>query len=554
MLNAVNYTHWRFLASEMWDAIRGYGAQLLPGIPNEVFAGTIVDLVLTGATNYWNVDQILVSAPEWGGVALGCYNRTIYNLKNQLLELEQAHGKDFFYKGACLRLVKESTKAHNQQPFRPWDRFPEGETKKLMETIGSLHGLNHELESFLDKAHNKFILDTKWYKEEIWKKLETNLASLDPSQPPIFNVEDYVCSQRWPGYAIPEMLVSEANFIDPEFIELPFARVQKKTNKFSLIRIIEELLCISNGQPLKIPEEFLSLEGFLLWETPVMPNYDGYQPLCDLSTIGKIADFNDPRRVILDYWARTHSVIVGLKTEDYRAKAAGHLLTKLIGLSGDQRIEEATWYTSVPLPLNEDLKLILKNQLPKFHEQIIRTWIQEQDTSPEQLPNPIDQFTFDYLTEFKKENKKQWAKWTRAKRKSEKKARPTKKDWKLPRDRFPVNVLDVNMDQLDQIITTFTLEDYNLAIQGDTKPTPQPVEVEEPDGNVQSAPLYMDQISQPRFHEVPAWMLEQDSSEAEESYSDEEENIEEYEASLAAMILDRIAEGDHMLEFDPDEV
>jgi hypothetical protein len=456
MEESVNYTEWRFRASDTWDAIRGYQSQLIPEIPNEVIMGTIVDLVMTGAANYFGTDTD-IGNPEYGGVLLGKYGRTQYDLKDTLLVLEASTGKDYFYKASCLRLVKEALKPLNYPVYRDWEKFPEGKTKTLMTMIGSLHGLNHELESMLAKAQNRFVIDTKYVNHKLWTTLENKILKLNPDDPPIFNVVDYLRGERWPNCAVPSCLVTSEMPVSHNYLELPFVRMEKEENKYSIIKMIEELYYLFRGHKPSIPEEDVTLKGFIQWETPVYPDVDKYHPICDMELISKIADFNDPRRVFLDYWARSHSVITGLATEDLRGRAAQVLLDQLTGIPRPGG-GTATWYTRIPLPLDDMAKKILSTHLPTYHEEILMDIVSRR-REPDEFPT-IDEYSYDKLIDYKEHNKRQWSKWTKSKRISEAKKRPTKKKQPASEDNPPVDIMDINMDQIrtvfDKIGAEFT--------------------------------------------------------------------------------------------------
>jgi len=153
--------------TDAWDAVNDYNFQTTPIIENDSFIGTLEHYCISFAQEYFGCTIVNGVNPEFGGVGIGIKFRTPYNLRNVLLEVEQATGKQHYFKAASLRIMKESEDSLTIPEFRPWERFPKGPTQERMSLIGKLHGLNHELESLYLRSHNKFVLDSKWYQETL---------------------------------------------------------------------------------------------------------------------------------------------------------------------------------------------------------------------------------------------------------------------------------------------------------------------------------------------------------------------------------------------------
>jgi hypothetical protein len=120
----------------------------------------------------------------------------------------------------------------------------------------------------------------------------------------------------------------------------------------------------------EIPMSEMTLSGFTQWEAPIFLQEDKYHTMQDLETISKLADFNDPRKVILDYWWRNDSIIAGLLTEDHRSKGALKILEFCFGEMSKEYIG-ATWYTRIPMPFTDWQRKILSDKLPDLHEGIL---------------------------------------------------------------------------------------------------------------------------------------------------------------------------------------
>jgi len=511
MLNSLNVTHWRFNVTQMWDAVRGYGAQLVPKrFSNEEVIGNIAELVLLGAANYWGCGPFKNGVhPEFGGVGIGFYFRTDYNLKDTLVNLGDSSGKEFFFKGSCLRVIKESEDSKTYPSYRPWEQFPEGVTKDYMSTLGSVHGMNHELKSLLDKTQNKFLLESNWFQEELWTKLDKQLSSIDYDNPVIFDIESYVASKPWNSYAIPRFLVEDQVPLDQSIRELPFVRMNKEQPKYSLVKMLEEFfLYFRFGKPKDLTVDDLDLRKYLQWEAPVYPDSGAYNPICDMETISKIADFNDPRRVFLDYWSREHCVITKLRTEERRAKSAALFLSLCTGLKS---LKEgyATWYTKFPMPYDDELKEILSHQLPILHDEIIYNWL----TSREVGYEPLDKISFETIEEHKQYNKEFWRKKTKTKSRQEKKARPSKTDKDNIMPEGHTDIMSLNMDDTSELISSFITRVNNPSTEEETI-------------EVYQTPLGIELELADLRSEKPDWMVEAgDSSDYDsEYYSDDDED------------------------------
>jgi hypothetical protein len=452
MVEAVNKTHWRFLITDTWDAINNYNFQVTPRIPNAVFLGTIEHYILLHAQSYFGTEFINGLNPEFGGIGVGNKFRTPYSLKNTLLVLEKSTGKDFYYRAQCLLECKESERESNTPEYKPWDKFPEGNTKSRMIEIGKLHGINHELESLLSRACNKFALDNKWVNQRKWEILDEKLSKINYDNPYICDVWDAIAKYRWPAHAVPKILVTSEVQMDQDIVVLPFARIQKEAARYSLPTMLEAFYKYHTGEkPGIVPIEELSMKGYLLWETPVFPDRDYYHPICDMELISKIADFCDPRRVFLDYWSRNSSVITGLRTEDHRGKATANFLATITG-KPILAAYKATWYTQYILPYDEDLEKILSRHLPTSHEEIIASWFLNQDFHKELIDADLP---FDFIDRDKRENPKFWRNRIKSKKRSERKKRASKSNVAPAPIIHGEALSEINMDDISQLMDRY---------------------------------------------------------------------------------------------------
>jgi len=361
--------------------------------------------------------------------------------------------------------------------------------------------------------------------------LQKELCKLDLDDPIIFNFWDYARSKRWQSCAVPKSLVTSQVMMPPDLAVLPFARIEKTANKWSLPTMLESFYRYYQNEDMKVikPED-LSLKGYLLWETPVYPDREYYHPICDMELISKIADFSDPRRVFLDYWSREESVITSLATEDHRGVAAADFLASITGVP-EFRFYKATWYTQYLLPYDRELEIILSQHLPTDHENIIASWHLNQEYHQEYLASAIP---MDFIKEHKEENKKFWRSRTKSKRKSEKAKRKAKSNVApAPQSEFEDLSL-VNMDDISTIIDDFLAKNnINPPTRITTDDLPKKEVAISPD-------------IQPANLDLPDWLIASMSAEVQsddESYDDQYESEDEDELIRRALDLYQRDEG-----------
>jgi hypothetical protein len=189
MLKSVNKDHWRFLATDTWDAIRGWNHDI--GLSGKDTArellSTIAQYTLAMSSNFWNCTfDTDCPIPEAGGVCLDYGIRTPYALKGSLVWMERA-ARHFTLPEWCeyaRRFMITKDWLSRKPKYRPWKKFPEGRTKKTFEILGEIKGIHHELESFGDKANNHFVTDSIWNRNETWLGLTKTLDQVQTKPGP----------------------------------------------------------------------------------------------------------------------------------------------------------------------------------------------------------------------------------------------------------------------------------------------------------------------------------------------------------------------------------
>jgi hypothetical protein len=325
--------------------------------------------------------------------------------------------------------------------------------------------------------------------------------------------------------AVPDRLVSDRMFMPPDNKYLPFLRIEKVPNHYTLPSQVVEISRMMRGdKPVYIPEHSVSLAGFTLWEAPVYPDSDYYHPICDMELISKIADFNDPRRVFLDYWHRTGYLLTGLKTKDCRGEAAANFIAEASGLHS-LKFHTATWYTRVPLPLCPELTKFLAKHLPGDHEKVIVNWWARQG-EVEDLDIPEADLPLSFIGKHQRENKRFWKEKTKSKTKAELKlyGKGAKEFVKNRKGEEPINQL--NMDDIARVWEDYKQDFHSRVAVADY---PEPVAV-----------MRYDYKSVPR--ERPAWVdqLVETQEDEYEFHSEASDDDDSYEAYLVRCALDQI--------------
>jgi len=517
VLKSANWDHWRFLVSDGWDQIRGFDSSITEDIPWRAFYGTAEHYAKALGSAYWNIRELPEAPPELGGVAIGHTYRTSYSLKGALTILEKKEGWDLIKAQAFLRASKE---AFSWTPkFRPWAKMPNGQTRDYMILLGEHAGLHHELESFSLKAQNKFVTDTNWYQQQFWDHY-TKIVQEAQTNPMVDHDFWVWCKQqRWPTYAIPNAFVEKEEILPPTQKVLPFVRMEKEENRYSLPSQMEAYIKYMRGEiVLNIPTEEINLRGFLLWESPVLGDTDHYRPICNMELISKIADFSDPRRVFLDYWWRNNSVITELNTMDFRNKSALDLISKLEGRDiTTLGYDKATWYTQIPLPYKSCWDEYLHNNLPDMHEGIIMHLLEDESAV---ISEETAVFLKEDFDKDRRENKQFWRKKTKSKIKGHEK-RKAQLEGRAPAqtvtEEEPLTLL--NMDDIQEVMIRILAK-----WQNPEKSSPTPIKWAEAE-DLWSLP------------DDPDWAKESNYTDPkEEEYNWEQEEDED---SLIARALDQ---------------
>jgi len=526
-----NKDHYRFLLSDMMSQLKpGQDVSTLSASYNEAARTTMEHYILQFSMSYWSCTFNCEIPVELGGVNITCDFRTKYMLKEALCFLEQQNGTTFYKMANHLRVVKESFSNH--PIYRPWKPMPKGPTRNYMLELGRVSGLNHELDSLSVKAHNQFLLDSEWYLENFWGPLSIKIEESRNPNRIDFSWIDWVKEQRWPTYAIPNYLVGATKPLINMDV-LPFVRMEKAANKYSLPSMVEAFFQHYAKQNVfhSINKDAVSFKGYCLWEAPVVAESDHYEPIVDMELISKISDFSDPRRTFLDYYDRNRVVITQLLTKDFKSEAALELLKVTFKEDDFSSYSGATWYTEIPVPFKKEDLEILKNHLPDLHGGILMD-IQEGN----QVLNETAFLDYSFLDNDRRENKKFW------KGKTSRQKKNLKKSYKIRSS---------DMGQLEQLVQDNPLYSVNpddlrelLIAQGLKKyyaiPDP-PLEEYIPQRLV---------FERPRL-ELPDWLLEEPSP-VDEPEWDPEAGSEEIDPSELAAVLDALDRGDWDYEQEGD--
>jgi hypothetical protein len=410
---ATNEDHFRYLVSTTWDSVRGWEHQITSegSSLNEPIAQAIQSYMIKFGESYWQT-QFTWDMPFMLGGCGFCNQRTLYQLKIDLVLIEKTPYPARF---ALEKEMLVNKSSFDYKPvYRPWAMMPKGRTRQWMNQLGDLHGLNFELQSFKDRAKNRFVLDSEHYLDKFWSNFSKNrkLALSEPHF--VDNWEAWCREQRWHTYAVPSFLVEEQYTPPLNNDQLPFLRLVTEHNMYSMPSQVVSYIQSVVGETPTIPPDEISLEGFYTVDVPINKNTDCYAPSLSFDNLSKIMDFCDPRRVLLDYWFRNDSVITKLFTKNFRAKTALQLLSNLFSDVSEDKFVGATWWTKIPAPYKEEWLPIIDKLLPD----LVLPVLVELNQHGEAPDLPELAIYFDFVDSHRRENRAWWRSKTRGRHKS----------------------------------------------------------------------------------------------------------------------------------------
>lgn len=367
LYKASNWDHWRFLISDMWDSVR---VEHYTGELNNVIADPCANYINKIAEQFWGRTSNFDLVPELGGVSLGVSSRTWLSLKKALVQAEELNVVQAL---VPLQMLK-AWKIAISKPliYRPWKKFPKGRTAASFTVLGKMEGLNHELAVCADKVRNKFNMDTEFLNEQLWIPLGKQFEEIRSKPMLENNFWSWAKTVRWGGYALPDAFVLETQPC-PTMKSLPFARLQKEKPAWSLpsmlVAYIEEQ---EKPRPIfpVVPYSEIDFSKYTQYEAPLRTDISGWGMLGDMRYLGALAEFADPRMVLLDYANRTKNLALSLDLPDRRGPAALNLMRKAYNCEF-RGYTWATWYTPIPCPVKEEWGSILASNIPMFHPEIL---------------------------------------------------------------------------------------------------------------------------------------------------------------------------------------
>jgi len=362
---AVNFDHYRYLTGEMYDQLQ----VLQEDINNDrksnlaIWQKTVDILYNVGCYRFQR--EIDPQLPfELGGINY-TKDRTVLGLKKWLLTTEK-----MFYDGDPTWKMAVYTKQAFEYKikYRPWVKIPEGEVKKTFEMLGQFEGIHHELQSFLDKAHNKFNLDNEFYNVKFWthfaKKMNEARKAIEDNV--FIDFIQWVRGQSFFACALPRSVVHTQKYFDGA--TLPFVRIQTESSKYSLQSMIVNYINVHKNLPEIFDKDLIDFSKIIQYEIPVLTCGNMYEPIVDMFLLGKISKYHDPRRVYLDYASREGHIPTSLYVEDTMSKAFLDIMKKI--WPEDKFLLDfigATWWTKIPLPFKKEWVPELSHCLPNLH-------------------------------------------------------------------------------------------------------------------------------------------------------------------------------------------
>jgi hypothetical protein len=399
VLKSVNKDHWRFLATDTYDAIRGWNHDISAGGKDEArsLLSTISEYTLRLAQNFFGVQfNVDCPIPEAGGLSLGYGIRTPYALKGSLVWMERAQNH-FDIKEWCeMARVFMASKDHltRKLAYRPWKKFPEGRTKSIFECLGAVKGIHHELEAFSDKAGNKFVTDSHWHRNQMWLSLSKVISDAKSSYKEQ-SFWDWALGRSWPNEAIPTYFVESVKHI-PEATIIPWVDVPPISTKYTLVTTVVKWVTGETKE--------LNLGAFFNHPTMILGETDEYLPVLTPIELEKVLDHGAPKKVLLDYFLRNGDIPTELRTQARMSKAALELVQHRVP-DGYKHCDGATWWTILPIPYkNRDL-MSVKHLLPIHQPRALYELLMDPAQETEYHDHA---YTFEYIGEHEKYNKEFW--------------------------------------------------------------------------------------------------------------------------------------------------
>lgn len=517
LYKSANWDHWRFLISDMWDAIRG--VQHYRGKLNTVLADTVSIYVTNISEAFWGRSINVDLTPENGGVALGETRRTLFGLNKALVEAEKFDVMEAIPALQLFKIYKQSIT--NPIVYAPWKRFPKGRTRDSFKFLGKFEGINHELSALADKVRNKFVIENDFYINKVWLPMGRLMEEARNKPKLENNFWTWAKEQRWSSYAIPSAFVLD-ELETPSITVFPFARVQKKKPQYSLPSMMVGYIQTRGPKKTQFPlieREYIDFSKYTQYEAPIEEGASYWKMISNMKLIGQLTEFADPRKALLDYCSRNRCLIRELDLKDRKGIDTLNLMRKAYGCPYAE-YDWATWYTPIPCPVKNEWNDILTSNIPIFHPEILVAL--DEGTDVETTTSII---SVKQLEVFKRNNGAWWKAATTKQRQyfKERKKREKKREtfgWQsnfVPDDKKDP-MRSISMDDVEELYERFSLKPAPKA--------PAPV-VKQPDWFAEAQQA----IELPSFEWTP--------SAPEEYVWDPEPDEEDYESLLAADYQDR---------------
>jgi hypothetical protein len=236
-----------------------------------------------------------------------------------------------------------------------------------------LKGISSELSSLKDKTRNRFVLDTQWFNEEEWRSYQQRADVIRASNSVIvLNFWEWAREQEWPAYALPEEFVGESTPYTQHLVQS--AIFQRKPKKYSLLATSEAYCDYLDGSGnwicQTIEKSEIDFRPFANFEIPYEWKDNRLMFSMDCEGISKLANMDDPMRVVLDYVYRTGKSPRSILLRDVRAESAGDFINSVAG--ENVAVDGiASWWTKVPLPIRKEWYPVLHRIPTKYHESLI---------------------------------------------------------------------------------------------------------------------------------------------------------------------------------------
>jgi len=378
IMKSYNYTHCRHIVTQTWRSSgRDFSLEEEGVIFHEYFFMVAREAIASTIQWYWGTKV------HFGDPMLGFYNVDIdkipgyldVKVSNALVEYMAMEGRERSYAYTCFHLQKKVI--DGGMKFRPWEEFPEGPTKRTFQILGKF-GFYRGLEGLSNKAKQKFVFDRLEYLKNIYGRLESRL--INTLKKPFYDLTkswDWIQSQDWSSYNIPEELVSE--WSEPVTNLYWSFTEDEPPVRYTVLAQLVGLISLVTGNfstGLDINDIDLSNQ-YRIWiplienNKRVLPAKGWYELLCQL--MGHVNYVEQVNRLVKSKGKIPLGFMYKNTFKNEMIKFMNRLYGSTTAPDGSNWVG-VTWWTRTPMRYTEDQFKVISNYQPQVTESILENW------------------------------------------------------------------------------------------------------------------------------------------------------------------------------------